>query len=64
MQAFGDTYKWMLYGDDDTMFFAEGIQNLVKDIDPNMPYFITGKVLCIVCYSLYMSPASKEDFVQ
>ncbi|RYE14438.1 MAG: hypothetical protein EOP45_19635, partial [Sphingobacteriaceae bacterium] len=42
--AFGDTYKWMLYGDDDTMFFAEGIQNLVKDIDPNMPYFITGKV--------------------
>ncbi|KAK9822059.1 hypothetical protein WJX74_004369 [Apatococcus lobatus] len=40
-QAFGDTYKWMLYGDDDTMFFVEGIQNLVKDIDPNMPYLIT-----------------------
>ncbi|KAK9867583.1 hypothetical protein WJX84_007677 [Apatococcus fuscideae] len=40
-QAFGDTYKWMLYGDDDTMFFVEGVQNLVKDLDPDMPYFIT-----------------------
>ena len=42
LQAFGDTYKWMLYGDDDTMFFVEGVQDLVKDLDPDLPYFVTG----------------------
>ncbi len=32
----------MLYGDDDTMFFVEGVLDLVKDLDPDMPYFVTG----------------------
>lgn len=37
----GDTYKWMLYGDDDTFFFVEGVLDMVQDLDPDMPYFIT-----------------------
>ncbi|KAK9817252.1 hypothetical protein WJX72_011896 [[Myrmecia] bisecta] len=39
--VFGDSYKWCLYGDDDTVWFIDGILDLVQDIDPDMPYFIT-----------------------
>lgn len=38
----GDTYKWMLYGDDDTQFFLDGALRLAQDFDPNLPWFITG----------------------
>ena len=38
----GDTYKWMLYGDDDTQFFLDGALRLAKDFDPDLPWFITG----------------------
>lgn len=62
MQALGDTYKWMLYGDDDTIFFVEGVQNLVKDIDPNLPYFITGKLSsCPSCPSGLDIRSSSEE---
>lgn len=43
-QYLGDTYKWMLYGDDDTLFFVDGILDMLKDFDPDMPYFISGTV--------------------
>ena len=36
-------YKWMLYGDDDTMWFVGGVLDVLKDLDPEMPYIITGK---------------------
>lgn len=42
LQYLGDTYKWMLYGDDDTLFFVDGIVSLLQDFDPEMPYFISG----------------------
>lgn len=43
MQAFADRpYKWLLYGDDDTLWFVDGVLDLVKDLDPGMPYFISG----------------------
>ena len=38
----GDTYKWMLYGDDDTQFFLDGALRLAQDFDPDLPWFITG----------------------
>ena len=41
--AFGDTYKWLLYGDDDTVWFPESVMKLLEDFDPDLPYFITGK---------------------
>ncbi len=32
----------MLYGDDDTLWFVGGVLDLLKDLDPEMPYVITG----------------------
>lgn len=32
----------MLYGDDDTFFFVDGVLELLQDFDPSLPYFITG----------------------
>lgn len=32
----------MLYGHDDTLFFVEGILDLLQDFDPALPYIITG----------------------
>lgn len=40
-QVFGDTYKWLLYMDDDTIFFPDAVQRLLEDFDPDLPYFIT-----------------------
>lgn len=42
---FGDTYKWLLYMDDDTIFFPDAVMRLLEDFDPDMPYFITGECL-------------------
>lgn len=32
----------MLYGDDDTFFFMDAVASVVKDLDPEMPYFLSG----------------------
>ena len=48
-QAFGDSFKWLLYGDDDTIWFTESVMNLLQDFDPNLPYFITGDLSCLCC---------------
>ena len=32
----------MLYGDDDTLFFPEVAAKVLQNLDPDMPYFITG----------------------
>lgn len=34
-------YKWILYGDDDTFWFVGGVLDLLKDLDPDMPYIVT-----------------------
>lgn len=47
----GDSFQWMLYGDDDTVFFLEGVEDVVKDLDPNMPYVITGSNFVILSLS-------------
>ena len=39
---FDGNYSWMLYGDDDTLFFIDSISELLQDFDPSLPYFITG----------------------
>lgn len=41
-RGLNESFKWLFYGDDDTVFFLEGAMNVVKDLDPNMPYFLTG----------------------
>ena len=55
-----DTYKWMLYGDDDTVFYLDNVLRMVESLDHTMPYFITdhiwflrslteGTSICHVC---------------
>lgn len=43
--------RWMLYGDDDTMFFSLGVQKLLEGLDPEMPYIIvsSAKLCCRNC---------------
>ena len=40
----GDTYKWLLYGDDDTVWFMDGVLDVLSDLDPDTPYFISGQL--------------------
>ena len=47
------SYKWMLFGDDDTIFFVNSVLEFLQDFDPDLPYFISGGALvhmaaCIV----------------
>ena len=41
-----------LTGDDDTIFFVDAAMDLVKDLDPEMPYFLTGMLYLILQTSL------------
>ena len=54
MQAVnGSKYKWMLYGDDDTLWFTGGVLDLLKDLDPDMPYVITGMTQSVaLCFAV------------
>lgn len=44
LQALGDTYKWMLYGDDDTLFFVDAVLDLLQPFDPELPYAISDNI--------------------
>lgn len=37
----GDTFKWLLYGDDDTIFMTDAAVNLASTLDADLPYFVT-----------------------
>lgn len=39
-----DNYKWMLYGDDDTVFYLDNVLRMLEPLDPTMPYFITDHI--------------------
>ena len=36
-----DNFKWLLYGDDDTVFFIDNALDMLEGLDHNMPYFLT-----------------------
>ncbi|GIL52680.1 hypothetical protein Vafri_8499 [Volvox africanus] len=40
-QYFGETYKWMLYGDDDTLFYMPAVKRLLAHLDPELPIAIS-----------------------
>ncbi|GFR42726.1 hypothetical protein Agub_g3644 [Astrephomene gubernaculifera] len=52
---FGDTYKWMLYGDDDTIFYMTGVLKLLSQFDPEQPLALTDNIWY---YSLHPSPSA------
>lgn len=41
LQQGDDDFDWMLYGDDDTVFFQRGTMTLAAQLDASMPYFVT-----------------------
>lgn len=41
----GVDYNWLLYGDDDTMWFMSAVVDLLRDYDADLPYFISGQLL-------------------
>lgn len=47
-RALQGQYKWMLYGDDDTIWFVNGVLDLARKLDPTMPYIITGRALLLL----------------
>ncbi|GLI68037.1 hypothetical protein VaNZ11_012360 [Volvox africanus] len=40
-QYFGETYKWMLYGDDDTLFYMPAVKRMLAHLDPELPIAIS-----------------------
>ena len=39
-----DSFKWVLYGDDDTVFFIDGALDALQNLDYNMPYLLSDDV--------------------
>ena len=39
---YGDTYKWLLWTDDDTVMHLPAIELLLKSYDPKLPHAISG----------------------
>ena len=39
-----DSYKWMMYGDDDTVFYLDNVMRMLEPLDHTMPYFITDHI--------------------
>ena len=33
-------WDWVLYGDDDTLFFVEAALEMLEDLDPNLPFYM------------------------
>ncbi|GIL62900.1 hypothetical protein Vafri_17111 [Volvox africanus] len=42
--ALGESYKWILFGDDDTFFFVDGVKALLREYDHNLPYIVTDAI--------------------
>lgn len=36
-----ENYRWILYGDDDTVWFPDNVLRLVNGLDHNMPYLLS-----------------------
>ena len=39
-----DSYKWILFGEDDTVFFISNAMKLLEHLDHNLPYFLTDNI--------------------
>ena len=47
---FGDSFKWLFYGDDDSVLFLQGAMHIVAGLDPELPYALTGMpCTCAAC---------------
>ena len=40
----GHSYKWMLFGHDDTVWLLDNVIKMLGGLDPDMPYLITDNI--------------------
>ena len=61
----GDTFKWAFLGtsNTDTAIFVDAAHNVVKGLDADMPYFLTGKPMGLLSLSLKDSSEPSEALV-
>lgn len=38
------SYKWILYGDDDTFWFIDNVLAYLDQLDPDMPYLLSDNI--------------------
>ncbi|MEW5312756.1 MAG: hypothetical protein WDW38_004365 [Sanguina aurantia] len=50
------TYKWLLYGDDDTIFYMDGVRKLLSRFDPSLPLAITDNLWYTAKHPTYEAP--------
>lgn len=43
-QHYGPTYKWLLYGDDDTVWFMDNVRRLLAGLDHEQPMMLTDNI--------------------
>ena len=51
----GNSFKWLFYSDDDTVFFLDNAMNVVKGLDPDMPYFLTGALISFCAHMCFIA---------
>ena len=39
-----DSYKWILFGDDDTVFFVDNALRMLETLDHTMPYILSDHI--------------------
>ncbi|GLI68035.1 hypothetical protein VaNZ11_012358 [Volvox africanus] len=73
---FGETYKWMLYGDDDTLFFMEPVKRMLASFDPSLPLALSDNLWylsyqpnahaprCLPCHMANATLPSVEELVK
>ena len=44
-EYYGNTYRWMLFGDDDTTFFLTGVLRLLQRYNDSLPYWISDLIV-------------------
>lgn len=39
-----DNFRWILFGDDDTVFFVDNALKMLRHLDHKLPYFLTDNI--------------------
>lgn len=40
---YGDTFKWLLWPDDDSVMYLDKVKQLLRHYDPELPHAISGR---------------------
>ena len=62
-RALQGQYKWLLYGDDDTIWFVNGVLELAGKLDSSMPYIVTGTAVLAHFHTLFEGAQSHVSHI-